>query len=122
MSLGVASANSILLVSFAEEKRREGKSPMDAAFDAAATRFRPIIMTALAMIIGMLPTAMAHGTGSEANVPLGIAVIGGLIAASLSTLIFVPAFFTMIKSRLASHGAALTAPRAAAAGDALTRP
>jgi CzcA family heavy metal efflux pump len=99
MSLGVASANSILLVSFAEEKRKEGKSARDAAAEAGATRFRPIMMTALAMIVGMLPTALAHGAGTEANVPLGVAVIGGLMAATLSTLILVPALFAMIKSR-----------------------
>jgi multidrug efflux pump subunit AcrB len=99
MSLGVATANSILLVSFANEQLREGKTAIEAALAAGYTRLRPVIMTAAAMIIGMVPMALGLGEGGEQNAPLGRAVIGGLLLATLSTLIFVPVIFSMIRGR-----------------------
>jgi multidrug efflux pump subunit AcrB len=99
MSLGVATANSILLVSFANEQLREGKSAIESALAAGYTRLRPVIMTAAAMIIGMVPMALGLGEGGEQNAPLGRAVIGGLLLATLSTLIFVPVIFSMIRGR-----------------------
>ena len=100
MCLGVATANSILVVSFANEQLREGKSAHDAALAAGFTRLRPVLMTASAMIIGMVPMALGLGEGGEQNAPLGRAVIGGLIFATVSTLLFVPVIFTLIRSRL----------------------
>jgi len=97
MSIGVASANSILMVTFAEERRQEGLDPLQAASEAGFTRFRPVIMTALAMIIGMLPMATGMGEGGSANAPLGRAVIGGLIVATFATLFFVPVVFSLLK-------------------------
>jgi multidrug efflux pump subunit AcrB len=96
MCMGVATANSILVVSFATEQMAEGKDPLAAALAAGFTRFRPVLMTALAMIIGMVPMAMGMGDGGEQNAPLGRAVIGGLIFATLSTLLFVPTLFSVI--------------------------
>jgi multidrug efflux pump subunit AcrB len=96
MCMGVATANSILVVSFAKEQISEGKDPMAAALDAGFTRFRPVLMTALAMIIGMVPMAMGLGDGGEQNAPLGRAVIGGLLFATVSTLFFVPTFFSLL--------------------------
>ena len=96
MSMGVATANSILLVSFAREQMAEGKDAIAAASAAGFTRFRPVIMTALAMIIGMVPMALGLGDGGEENAPLGRAVIGGLLLATASTLFFVPAIFSVI--------------------------
>src|SRR6202007_1603089 len=90
MCMGVATANSILVVSFATEQMMEGKDPISAALEAGFTRFRPVLMTALAMIIGMVPMALGLGDGGEQNAPLGRAVIGGLIFATVSTLFFVP--------------------------------
>ncbi|MGB6789281.1 MAG: efflux RND transporter permease subunit, partial [Candidatus Acidiferrales bacterium] len=95
MCMGVATANSILVVSFAKEKLHEGKSPADAAIEAGFTRFRPVLMTALAMIIGMVPMALALGEGGEQNAPLGRAVIGGLLFATVATLFFVPVCFSL---------------------------
>ncbi len=95
MCMGVATANSILVVSFAREKLAEGADPAAAALDAGVTRFRPVLMTALAMIIGMLPMALS----AEQNAPLGRAVIGGLLCATCATLLFVPALFTLMHSR-----------------------
>lgn len=97
MSIGVASANSILMISFAEEQRQEGKSPVEAVEAAAFTRFRPVMMTAMAMIIGMLPMATGLGEGGSANAPLGRAVIGGLMVATFATLFFVPLIFSLAK-------------------------
>ena len=94
MSVGVATANSILLVTFANEQQDEGKDPVGAALEAGFTRFRPVIMTALAMILGMLPMALGLGEGGEQNAPLGRAVIGGLCLATFSTLLFVPLMYT----------------------------
>jgi multidrug efflux pump subunit AcrB len=98
MCMGVATSNSILVVSFATEKMMEGKDSVAAAVEAGFTRFRPVIMTALAMIIGMIPMALGLGDGGEQNAPLGRAVIGGLLFATVSTLFFVPAFFSLLQS------------------------
>ena len=100
MSVGVATANSILVVSFARERMNEGDDPRTAASAAGFTRFRPVLMTALAMILGMLPMAMGLGEGGEQNAPLGRAVIGGLIFATAATLFFVPMVFSLVHERL----------------------
>ena len=97
MCMGVATSNSILVVSFATEKMTEGMDSVAAALEAGFTRFRPVLMTALAMIIGMVPMALGLGDGGEQNAPLGRAVIGGLIFATASTLLFVPAFFSVLQ-------------------------
>ena len=99
MCMGIATANSILLVSFAREGLAEGLDAPAAALEAGFTRFRPVLMTALAMIIGMLPMAFALGEGGEQNAPLGRAVIGGLLVATVATLFFVPAVFSLLHSR-----------------------
>jgi multidrug efflux pump subunit AcrB len=96
MCMGVATANSILVVSFAAEQMAEGKDPLTAALESGFTRFRPVLMTALAMIIGMLPMALGLGDGGEQNAPLGRAVIGGLLFATVSTLLFVPTLFSVL--------------------------
>ncbi len=93
MTTGVATANSILLVSFARERLRQGSGPLSAALEAGATRIRPVLMTAFAMIVGMIPMALGLGEGAEQNAPLGRAVIGGLLFATFSTLLFVPLVF-----------------------------
>ncbi len=95
MAVGVGVANGNLLITFANELREEGYSPLAAAIEAGRIRFRPIIMTALAMILGMLPMALSLGSGSEQNAPLGRAVIGGLIAATMMTLFVVPAVYSI---------------------------
>jgi multidrug efflux pump subunit AcrB len=99
MCMGVATSNSILVVSFATEQMREGKDSLTAALEAGFTRFRPVIMTALAMIIGMVPMALGLGEGGEQNAPLGRAVIGGLLFATIATLFFVPTFFSVMHAR-----------------------
>jgi multidrug efflux pump subunit AcrB len=96
MCVGVVTANSILVVSFAKERLAEHGNPVAAAIDAGVTRFRPVLMTALAMIIGMVPMALALGEGGEQNAPLGRAVIGGLVCATAATLLFVPAVFSLL--------------------------
>lgn len=96
MSLGVATANSVLVVSFARNNLLQGLDPLASAWEAGVGRLRPVLMTALAMIIGMLPMALAMGEGGEQNAPLGIAVIGGLILATVATLFFVPAVFSLL--------------------------
>jgi len=96
MCMGVATANSILVVSFSKERLEAGKTPAEAALEAGFTRFRPVLMTALAMIIGMVPMSLGLGEGGEQNAPLGRAVIGGLIFATMATLFFVPVFFSFI--------------------------
>src|SRR5438874_4092578 len=96
MCMGVATSNSILVVSFATERMAEGKDSVSAALEAGFTRFRPVLMTALAMMIGMVPMALGMGDGGEQNAPLGRAVIGGLLFATVSTLFFVPAFFSLL--------------------------
>jgi multidrug efflux pump subunit AcrB len=101
MSIGVATANSILLVTFATERLELGRTALQAAVDAGCTRLRPIVMTALAMIIGMLPMALGLGEGGEQNAPLARAVIGGLSVATFATLFFVPLMFSVIHGRAA---------------------
>ena len=99
MCMGVATANSILVVSFAKQRLESHGDAITAALEAGATRFRPVMMTALAMIIGMIPMALGAGEGGEQNAPLGRAVIGGLLCATLATLLFVPAVFGLLHSR-----------------------
>ncbi|HSY59677.1 MAG TPA: efflux RND transporter permease subunit [Terriglobales bacterium] len=98
MCMGVATSNSILVISFAKERLEEGEDPGEAALNAGFTRFRPVLMTALAMIIGMLPMSLGLGEGGEQNAPLGRAVIGGLLFATVATLFFVPVFFSFVHS------------------------
>src|SRR5207342_1849056 len=102
MCMGVATANSILVVSFAKEQFGEGVDAARAAVEAGFTRFRPVLMTALAMIIGMVPMAFGLGEGGEQNAPLGRAVIGGLALATVATLFFVPAVFALLHGRKAA--------------------
>ena len=99
MSIGVATSNSILLVVFANDERLSGKNERDAALSAGFTRLRPICMTALAMVLGMLPMSLALGEGGEQNAPLGRAVIGGLLIATFSTLFVVPIFYTLLRKK-----------------------
>src|SRR6201999_2649019 len=99
MCMGVATANSILVVSFAKERFLEHGNATSAAIEAGATRFRPVVMTAMAMIIGMVPMALGFGDGGEQNAPLGRAVIGGLLCATVATLVFVPAVFSIFHHR-----------------------
>ncbi len=99
MCMGVGTANSILVVSFAKERLHEGLDAAEAALDSGFTRFRPVIMTALAMIMGMLPMSLGVGEGGEQNAPLGRAVIGGLLLATIATLFFVPVFFSIVHGR-----------------------
>ena len=100
MTMGVATANSILMVSFARQRLHDGLPPLSAALEAGATRIRPVLMTALAMIIGMIPMALGLGEGAEQNAPLGRAVIGGLLFATISTLFFVPIVFAAVHRHL----------------------
>ena len=99
MCMGVATANSILVIAFAREKLAEHGNALQAAIEAGFTRFRPVLMTALAMIIGMVPMALGAGEGGEQNAPLGRAVIGGLMVATVATLIFVPTVFALLHNR-----------------------
>ncbi|WP_025101844.1 efflux RND transporter permease subunit [Burkholderia sp. A1] len=117
LCVGIATANSILVVNAARELLREGTPPWQAALEAGFTRFRPVVMTALAMLIGMLPMALGLGDGGEQNAPLGRAVIGGLAFGTLSTLLFVPVMFGLAHRRLAGCGAK-AAPTDATATDA----
>jgi multidrug efflux pump subunit AcrB len=97
MCLGVATANSVLVVTFARNHLHEGMSPLNAAWEAGVGRLRPVLMTAMAMIIGMVPMALGLGEGGEQNAPLGRAVIGGLVMATGATLFFVPAVFSVLQ-------------------------
>jgi multidrug efflux pump subunit AcrB len=99
MSLGVATANSVLVVTFARNNLHQGEDPLKAAWDGGTGRLRPVLMTALAMIIGMLPLALGLGEGGEQNAPLGRAVIGGLLLATFATLFFVPVVFRLLHRR-----------------------
>jgi multidrug efflux pump subunit AcrB len=116
MCMGVATANSVLVMSFARERLEQHGDAVAAAIDAGFVRFRPVLMTALAMIIGMLPMALGLGEGGEQNAPLGRAVIGGLVFATVATLVFVPVVFSLVHARhgpRATPGAALGEPHAA---------
>ncbi len=99
MSLGVATANSVLVVSFARDNLQRGMNSVEAALDAGASRIRPVLMTAAAMLIGMLPMSLGLGEGGEQNAPLGRAVIGGLFMATIATLLFVPVVFSFMHRR-----------------------
>jgi multidrug efflux pump subunit AcrB len=99
MSIGVATANSILMITFANDQRLEGMSARDAALAAGLTRLRPVMMTAAAMIIGMLPMSLGLGEGGEQNAPLGRAVIGGLSMATFATLFFVPVVYSLLRKK-----------------------
>jgi multidrug efflux pump subunit AcrB len=99
MSIGVATANSILVITFANDQRQQGMNAHDAALAAGLTRLRPVIMTALAMIIGMLPMSLGLGEGGEQNAPLGRAVIGGLVMATFATLFFVPIVYSKLRQK-----------------------
>jgi multidrug efflux pump subunit AcrB len=107
MCMGVATANSVLVVSFARERLAQLGDPIQAAIEAGFVRFRPVLMTALAMIIGMTPMALGLGEGGEQNAPLGRAVVGGLIFATVATLMFVPVVFSIVHGR--TRGARATA-------------
>jgi multidrug efflux pump subunit AcrB len=99
MCMGVATANSVLVISFARERLDALGDPVAAALEAGFVRFRPVLMTALAMVIGMLPMSLGLGEGGEQNAPLGRAVVGGLIFATVATLIFVPVVFSLLHGR-----------------------
>jgi len=99
MSIGVATANSILLVTFANQRRAEGTEVREAALSAAVTRLRPVLMTAGAMILGMLPMSLGLGEGGEQNAPIGKAVIGGLLVATFATLFFVPVAYRLLREK-----------------------
>jgi multidrug efflux pump subunit AcrB len=105
MCMGVATANSVLVISFARERLDDLGDATAAALEAGFVRFRPVVMTALAMVIGMLPMALGLGEGGEQNAPLGRAVIGGLATATLATLVFVPVLFSIAHARRQSHPA-----------------
>ncbi|HWD00474.1 MAG TPA: efflux RND transporter permease subunit [Candidatus Sulfopaludibacter sp.] len=104
MSIGVATANSILLVNFANDLRETGADAVTAALEAGFTRLRPVVMTALAMIVGMLPMALGYGEGGEQNAPLGRAVIGGLLLATIATLFFVPVVYSVLRRNPPRYG------------------
>ena len=97
MCIGVATANSILMVTFANDQRATGWTPAPPPWSAGTTRLRPVMMTALAMIIGMLPMSLGLGEGGEQNAPLGRAVIGGLLVATVFTLVFVPVMYRLLR-------------------------
>jgi multidrug efflux pump subunit AcrB len=99
MTMGVATANSILVVTFANDARAEGKNAIEAALVAGHTRLRPVCMTALAMILGMFPMALALGQGGEQNAPIGRAVIGGLLFATVGTLFIVPVIYSLLRKQ-----------------------
>jgi multidrug efflux pump subunit AcrB len=103
MSIGVATANSILLVTFANQQRAEGAGARRAALVAALTRLRPVLMTAGAMILGMIPMSLGLGEGGEQNAPIGTAVIGGLLAATVTTMVFVPVAYNLLRARSAGR-------------------
>jgi len=116
MCLGVATSNSILIITFANEQLREGKTPHEAALAAGFTRLRPVLMTASAMIIGMVPMSLGLGEGGEQNAPLGRAVIGGLLFATFSTLLFRTDGFRVHPRTFAPHDRARAAAEHGVAG------
>jgi multidrug efflux pump subunit AcrB len=107
MAIGVSVANAILLVTFAEQRRREGLDAERAVADGARSRLRPILMTTFAMIAGMIPLALALGEGGDQTAPLGRAVIGGLAASTVAVLLFLPALFAMAQRRASAAPASL---------------
>ena len=107
MAIGVAVANAILLVTFAEQSRRGGTNAIEAAIHGAQSRMRPILMTSMAMIVGMIPMAVALGTGAEQTAPLGRAVIGGLLAATVTSLLILPSIFSLVQERAGTHSPSL---------------
>jgi multidrug efflux pump subunit AcrB len=107
MAIGVAVANAILLVTFAEQSRRAGTDAVEAAIHGAQSRMRPILMTSMAMIVGMIPMAIAFGTGAEQTAPLGRAVIGGLLAATVTSLLILPSVFSLAQERAGTHSPSL---------------
>jgi len=113
MCMGVATANSVLVISFARERLEALGDPIQAAIEAGFVRFRPVLMTALAMIIGMAPMALGLGEGGEQNAPLGRAVVGGLICATFATLMFVPVVFSILHARDRKAALPLGEPHAA---------
>jgi multidrug efflux pump subunit AcrB len=113
MCMGVATANSVLVISFARERLAELGDPIQAAIEAGFVRFRPVLMTALAMIIGMAPMALGLGEGGEQNAPLGRAVVGGLVCATFATLLFVPVVFSILHARDRTADLPLGEPHAA---------
>ena len=107
MAIGVAVANAILLVTFAERSRMSGKPALDAAMDGAVSRLRPILMTSVAMIVGMLPMAVGFGETGGQTAPLGRAVVGGLAAATLATLFVLPGVFALVRANAGRHSPSL---------------
>jgi len=107
MAIGVAVANAILLVTFAEKSRRGGVHAIEAAVHGAQSRMRPILMTSMAMIVGMIPMAVALGTGAEQSAPLGRAVIGGLLAATIASLLILPSIFSLVQEGAGTHSPSL---------------
>jgi len=107
MAIGVAVANAILLVTFAERSRMAGAASADSAVEGAQSRLRPILMTSLAMIAGMIPMALGLGEGGEQTAPLGRAVVGGLAAATIATLIVLPSVFAILRGRASTHSVSL---------------
>ena len=107
MAIGVAVANAILLVTFAERSRMAGRAPADSAVEGAQSRLRPILMTSLAMIAGMIPMALGFGEGGEQTAPLGRAVVGGLAAATLATLIVLPSVFAILRGNASTRSVSL---------------
>ena len=107
MAVGIAVANAILLVTFAEHTRRQGGSELPPAIEAARARMRPVLMTSAAMIAGMIPMALALGEGAEATAPLGLAVIGGLAAATVATLFVLPSVYSLVQHSAGVRSASL---------------
>ncbi len=107
MAIGVAVANAILLITFAEQYRLAGNAATESSIHAAQTRMRPVLMTSMAMIAGMIPMALAFGTGAEQTAPLGRAVIGGLLAATLTTLFVLPSVFSFVQEHASTRSASL---------------
>ncbi|MEM7587612.1 MAG: efflux RND transporter permease subunit, partial [Acidobacteriota bacterium] len=116
MLIGLTTKNGILIVEFANQRRARGRSPMEAALEGASRRFRPVLMTSLSTVLGILPIALALGAGAESRTPMGVAIIGGLIFGTLLTLFVVPAMYTYLTTREWTRG--MVARRAAAASAA----